>query len=429
MIRVNQRRIVLTCLLVLFVPVARAASTAAVSATVSSAAANACNLSRELRGDDAESTGTQGLVPIAFGLIVYDENQGLCWLADANLAGNPVAQQLLGVTGINPDGTMDYATAVNWVNALNNYDGGKGVLGQHNWQLPQNPLNDPACSSFNNGNFGVSCTGSALGNLYNIGLGVVYPNSVIPGVTNSVGPFLNLQPGLYWTSDANGNAQQTFSFNTGLNGENTVKYNYFHSLAVTATPIGAPPAGQGVLPYTTGPAAGEAVYDSSTGLSWILNADLAASNNFGVTGTVTIVSTVNGMTYVVPVINSSGAMLFSSTSSWIAGMNAAKYAGSHTWKLASLAELQTLYADLGLQAGTVQLELFSTVGPFRNLQPGFYWACETDPNLPGNSQSACDASAYPAPNFMYSFNFDDGFENTDLLSKEFYVMVYYPAKQ
>jgi hypothetical protein len=139
---------------------------------------------------------TQGLISIADGLIVYDENQGLCWLANANLAGHATAREILGVTGINPDGTMDYATALNWVAALNNFDRGKGALGQHNWQLPQNPLDDPTCSSFNNGNFGVSCTGTALGNLYNIGLGVPYPNSVLPGFTDSTPPFVNLQPGL-----------------------------------------------------------------------------------------------------------------------------------------------------------------------------------------------------------------------------------------
>jgi hypothetical protein len=414
MIRLD-RRIAFACYLALSATAARAA--------------NPCNLPPGWAGTNPESTPTQGLSSIAGGLIVYDENQGLCWLGNANLAGNATAREVLGVTGINPDGTMDYATALNWVTALNSFDGGKGVLGQHNWQLPQNPLDDPTCSSFNNGNFGVSCTGSALGNLYSIGLGVPYPNSAMPGFTDSVPPFVNLQPGLYWTAEAKGNGEQTFSFNTGLSGENTTKFNYFYVLAVTATPIGPPPPGTGVIAYTTGPAAGEAVYDTNTGLSWILNAGLAASDKFGVTGTTTITSNSNGTTYTVPLINSSGAMLFSATSEWIAGMNSASYAGTTTWTLAELAQLQTLYTDLGLQAGTVQLESFASVGPFRNFQPGFYWACETDPTVTGNSQSPCDPAAYPQPNYMYSFNFDDGFENTDLLTKEFYVMVYYPAKE
>ena len=72
---------------------------------------------------------THGLTPVGRGQIVYDSNQGVCWLADANLAGNPVARQMLGVTGINPDGTMDYPTALNWVNALNSYNSPHGYLG------------------------------------------------------------------------------------------------------------------------------------------------------------------------------------------------------------------------------------------------------------------------------------------------------------
>ncbi len=69
-------------------------------------------------------------------------------------------------------------------------------------------------------------------------------------------------------------------------------------------------------------------------------------------------------------------------------------------------------------------------GLFYNLQPGFYWSCQRDQT--GNSQSPCDPSLYPGMNpngtiLEYSFNFDNGFEGTDFNTKEFYVMVYYPA--
>jgi hypothetical protein len=142
---------------------------------------------------------TQGLTHTDFGTIVYDSNQGVCWLADANLAANPVIRAQLGVAGINPDGTMDYPTALKWVNALNNYDHGRGFLGHNNWQLPDNPLDDSSCLTFNNGGFGALCTGSALGNLYNVGLARTFPDSVVPHFTNLVWPFRNLQPSLYWT--------------------------------------------------------------------------------------------------------------------------------------------------------------------------------------------------------------------------------------
>jgi hypothetical protein len=391
----------------------------------------------QLRPGVARPITTHGLTPEGWGQIVYDSNQGVCWLANANLAGNPIIRQTLGVTGINPDGTMDYPTALNWVNALNSYNGGQGYLDQYHWQLPSNPLDDATCSSLNNGNFGVSCTGDGLGNLYSVGLASTYPDNVIPNFTDTIWPFQNLQPGLYWTATpaTNGHSagQTTFSFNTGLNGANTTKYNYFYVLALTHGAIGTPPTGTGILPYTTGSAAGLAVYDTATGFSWTLNANLAAVNTFGVTGTTTIdpikncdVSQVNCSTYIVPKVDSDGAMLYSETASWLAGMNAAVYAGSTIpWELPLLDEINKLNKHLGLQPGSLALTAHGSVGPFVNLQPGFYWQCERDPGL--TSQSPCDLSLYPVPNYMYSFNFAEGFENTDKLNKQFYVMVYYPA--
>jgi hypothetical protein len=83
-------------------------------------------------------------------------------------------------------------------------------------------------------------------------------------------------------------ATPTFSFNTGIGGGNTTKYNFFHVLPMTQTPLGPVPPGKGVVPYLSGPGAGKAVYDTLTGLSWTLNANLAAFDNFGVTNTIAI---------------------------------------------------------------------------------------------------------------------------------------------
>src|SRR5690349_7450392 len=69
-----------------------------------------------------------GLTPVEAGSVVYDANQGLCWLADANLAGHPEVRAAVPLSPlnpdgstplINPDGAMDYETALNWVGALN----------------------------------------------------------------------------------------------------------------------------------------------------------------------------------------------------------------------------------------------------------------------------------------------------------------------
>lgn len=119
--------------------------------------------------------GSDGLTPDELGWIVYDSNQGDCWLADANLAGQPEVRAAGSLPVINPDGTMDWETALNWVNALNSYDNGRGWLNHSDWQLPcrddpQNPYNDIPIT-----------TGD---------IRLEWPFGV--------GPFWHLQPGFYW---------------------------------------------------------------------------------------------------------------------------------------------------------------------------------------------------------------------------------------
>jgi hypothetical protein len=55
------------------------------------------------------------LVSIDGHLAVYDQTANISWLADANLA----ATNTFGVSGINPDGSMSYTTAQNWIAAMN----------------------------------------------------------------------------------------------------------------------------------------------------------------------------------------------------------------------------------------------------------------------------------------------------------------------
>ena len=82
------------------------------------------------------------LVPAADGQTVYDPNLKVTWLADGNLAG----KQTFGVANINKSGSMNYATAVQWVAAMNKLDHGAGYLGHNNWQLPTAPGKDESCA-------------------------------------------------------------------------------------------------------------------------------------------------------------------------------------------------------------------------------------------------------------------------------------------
>jgi hypothetical protein len=115
--------------------------------------------------------------------IVYDPNQKVCWLANADLAGDPAMRTALGVTGIFPNGSMNYATAQQWVAALNAFNNGAGYLGHNDWQFPAAPLVDPTCANIGPGaaSFGPLCSGSGLSNLYSVGLKLTFPASAIPG--------------------------------------------------------------------------------------------------------------------------------------------------------------------------------------------------------------------------------------------------------
>jgi hypothetical protein len=392
---------------------------------------------------------TQGLTALKVngGEVVFDVSNQAYWLADANFAASSEGQKIqaeMGITTINANGTMDYLTALAWVQALNQvkWNGCIGYLCHTDWQLPVTPLTDITCavlSGPNGGSFGPLCTGSALGSLYSTGLNLNYPNSVVPGFTNTIGPMHNLQPSLYWAAGTNSGGEITYSFATDHGGANTTKYNFFYILPMVsgaiATPPSCPSGSTEVLPYTIGPAARKALYECGKGYTWSVNATLARKRKFGDTGTTTIPA-YGGRELTVPLINSSGAMLFGNGTEppWIDDMNKSNqgmgFAGSNQWILPTLDDLKRLFQDLQLQPGDTRFLSKASVGPFQHLQPFFYWACERDQS--GNSQSPCNGMDAPTPPdqktpMEWSFNFDIGFQGTDLQTKQFYVMLYYPA--
>ena len=149
---------------------------------------------------------------------------------------------------------------------------------------------------------------------------------------------------------------------------------------------------------------GQAYYDTGLDVTWVANANLAATNAFGVSG-----------------IQSDGSMNWSTAQSWIAAMNAANYLGANDWRLPGVSpvsggffnytfsysgstdkgynisapdspyagsdgsELAFLFynslANLGardLNGASLGCESASNVclentGPFMNLQPDTYW--------------------------------------------------------
>ena len=355
---------------------------------------------------------------------VYDRTLDVTWLADANLP----ASLPLGVKGINPSGSMDYKTAVKWIAALNAYGNGAGYLGRNDWALPSTPASDPACSSRNRYSFGFGCTKSMFATVYLKTLSLTSPRSAvpIPAMTTAIKGFTHFQPYLYWSaslnanhSDTNENGFTTFSFNNGFQGSN-VSRNHMY-----------------VVPMLKGrvPARGEGdklVYDPTADVTWLADANLAATEAFGVKE-----------------IATSGAMSHTTALAWVAAMNRADggrgYLGQRQWQLPPTvasdptcsakdtfgfgckgSPLGSLYYNvLGLKKGTPVVRAGDgVVGPFRNLEPYLYWSCHAAPN-----GLACNADPdLPSHVFAWSFSFGNGFQGTTMYSNELYVTAYHPGQ-
>jgi hypothetical protein len=362
------------------------------------------------------------------GLTVYDTANNISWLADVDVAathrfGLPLCTGPGTQTCVNASGSMRYDAAVAWVQAMN----AANYLGHSNWQLPTTPTNDSGCGKTGpTGNsFGFGCTASALGSLWNT-LGLNAPNTAVPIPSNTVGPFSNFQPYLYWSQSGApppaGNS--TFSFATGWQGANTLP-NFLYALPMLPGKLpGTPPAIGNGLQVNPG---GQTVYDPVTNITWVANANLAATNTFGL-------PTCTDPTTPAICVAPDGAMTFASASQFIGNMNGAGYLGQTSWQLPTIESScpgynctgnqnpmgNLFYDQLGLTQGmTVVTAPNIAVGPFHNIQPYLYWACGA-----AAIQDTCE-TAGPAPNFEWSFSFGSGFQGTDLLANDLYATAYY----
>jgi hypothetical protein len=341
---------------------------------------------------------------------IPDAALGVTWLADANLP----ASQPFGVSGINPDGSMDFQAAVDWVHALDKDD----YLGHRNWMLPTTPVSQPGCQSHNgHGAFGFGCTVSPLPALYSTTFHLAAPDTAVSVADGDVGPFHDFQPYLYWTSSVGSKASagyRTFSFNTGWAGSNVPKHDMYALPLVPGNPFDISGSGNGLFPGD----GGAVVYEPSAGVTWLADADLARTKTFGVSG-----------------IDSDGSMQEPTAASWIGAMNGKTYLGRSDWQLPTdtstcggfgcrrdnpLGEL--FYDGLGhTQGEPVVTALGASPGGFVNIQPYLYWSCAGQtPKGPCTAPSPVDGQGW-------SFSFGNGFLGTDLVQNDLYVMVYYPT--
>ena len=339
---------------------------------------------------------------------VDDPALGVTWLADADLA----AEKTFGVAGINRDGSMTYNEALAWVAAMDHAD----YLGHTNWTLPITPTPsvDPTCTGENRkagGNFGIDCKRSPMASLYSEWFGLRAPDTTVAIPSTATGPFEDFQPYLYWTDGTykyKGTQTRccfTFSFNNGFKGANTDLHSMYVLPLVPGNPFGAKvTAGSRLASTDNGPAVYQAVHGTS-GITWLADADLGQSESFGVTAG----------------IGHDGSMTNTAAVGWVAGMDGnGGWLKQTDWAFPTAAQLAGLYKALGLSSQEPVVPVPDTERRgISDIQPYLYWSCAG-----ASIVGVCHGQ--PASDYQWSFSMGNGFEGTDLLSKELYVMVYYP---
>jgi uncharacterized protein (TIGR03437 family) len=372
----------------------------------------------------------------ADGLTVYDTANNVTWLADANMAAS-IRFGLPLCTGnsergtcINPSGSMNYQSASAWVQGMNL----SNFLGHTNWQLPTTPLTDRTCGRIgpDGNNFGFGCTAGALAYLYNQ-MGLQSPSTAVPVPSNTLGPFSNVQPYLYWSASDGASASQghaTFSFATGWQGANTLP-NFLYLWPMVRGKLAGTPAASGTgLQINPG---GQTVYDPMTDITWLANANVAATNRFG------LALCTDPLTPAMCVAVE-GSMTWASAAQLVANMNSTAYLGQTKWEAPTIDSgcpgfncvgnqnpMGNLYYNqLAFKQGMSAVAVPDSAGgqwfagaPFKHLQPYLYWSC-----VGARIQDPCQGAG-PAAGFEESYSFGSGFQGTDLIGNNLYATAYF----
>lgn len=394
--------------------------------------------SRETVNPDTRPGRTKGrhpggprFTPADGGLTVHDNVLHVTWLVDADYP----AKHKFGLP-INDSGSMTYETAQDWVEKLRESD---GPLGHKHWQLPMTPPQDPDCNTRGPkplyDKFGYGCVHSAMGSLFydKDALNLSEYQTAVPIHGTDFKDFKNLQPYLYWTSTAGNNKSATapgyvtFSFASGWTGNNVYQHVMYVLPILQGNPFGAPSPPDKSLQVTAG---GEAVYDPATDVTWAADANLAAKKEFQVSGVNrdgSMEQPKNGrpdpttIADFLSALNHHGKNGYLNQSKW--KLPPAKFGkglpcGGFNCTDSPLGEL--FYHQLGLAKGDTVLTLHKKAGPFENLQPYLYWSCQGVEGKPDCNDKS------PGKKFAWSFSFGNGFEGTDLVGNELFVMAYYP---
>ena len=173
---------------------------------------------------------------------------------------------------------------------------------------------------------------------------------------------------------------------------------------------------------------GQAVYDTVHHVTWLTNANLMASNNFGLTYGQDYGNDGHGN---LSLINSDGTSTWGGAQKWVAAMNAAHYLGYSDWQLPTTLQpdptcrmqsggisfgvgctgspMGQLFKELGEVAGqSITTTHNARYGLFTYLRPTVYWS---------------STEATSNPNDAWTFNASIGLQGANYKSYRYYSLV------
>jgi hypothetical protein len=192
-----------------------------------------------------------------------------------------------------------------------------------------------------------------------------------------------------------------------------VRHGLLRSLVGIAAAFGATGGADAALLSRVG---GQAYYDTVLNVTWVANANLSATNTFG------LPQIANDALYVSGYVRVNGQMDWDTAKTWVAAMNGAGYLGLGNWRLPDTTQPdpscngQLVYSGFPYQGygpgctGSEMGHLYNVSGitplapgPFANVQGWYYWS--------GVEYVVAPASAW-------TFSFGDGNQYTSAKSNK-----------
>lgn len=161
---------------------------------------------------------------------------------------------------------------------------------------------------------------------------------------------------------------------------------------------------------------GQTVYDTDLNVSWQTNANLAATNNFGISET----------------IQANGKMSWDTAQRWIAAMNAANYLGYHDWRLptSDICGFNCTGSEMGHlfynELGGVWNQSISTT--HNNANYALFHNIQSEAPYWSGTEDLSDTYCAMFGGCAWNFYFGGGGQGTNIKGTNFYVLAVRPGQ-